>query len=500
MTYTKRELWGAFTAIALTLFLGSLDMAAIPTALPAIASSFSENTGVSWIMTAYMLGATVTAPIYGKLSDIYGSRRMLLIALLIFMCGALLCTTASNVYLLISFRLLQGFGSGGLMVLAFITIGRIVPVEKQGWYQGLLAGIFAFAALIGPLLGGIVAQYLSWRWIFIIYLPLVVTALILAYKFLKPMPAINQGRQVDIIGAILLTLWIIDLLFLINQFSGGASSGVVVTPKLIGLCGGAIIFLIMFILQEKRVENPLIPLKLFHNQNFAISVLAILISSISSFAATFFLPQYFQLVMEVSPTVSGLLLEPVQIGMIIGPIFGGWLSAKFMSYRSCLLLWVSLIAIMYFMLAWPHDILLVSIIAIPTLILLGAALGVIMPLMTVAIQNSVDKSNIGTATATLGLARSLGSLIGGVLFGMVYSSGLSWQLLNSGLNTTTIQKVLQNGVAIVTDLPMNEHKLVVGAFSNAFNILFLIAGILAAISLGIILLMKRQNLQTVDNK
>jgi predicted MFS family arabinose efflux permease len=180
--------------------------------------------------------------------------------------------------------------------------------------------------------------------------------------------------------------------------------------------------------------------------------------------------------------------------MIVGPIVGGWLVARFMSYRSCLLLWIGLITIMYFMLAWPHDVLLVSSVAIPTLLLLGIGLGGILPLMTVAIQNSVDKSNIGSATASLGLARSLGSLIGGVLFGIVYSSALSWQLLNTGLSNTTIHGLLHNGAAMLADLPDSEHSKVVEAFSNAFNILFLGAGILAAVSWGVILLMKKRQL------
>ena len=487
MDYSKRELWSAFAAIALALFLGSLDMSAIPTALPAISAAFKVDNSV-WVMTAYMLTATVTAPIYGKLSDIYGNRRMFAVALLFFMFGALLCAFAGNVYQLILFRLLQGMGGGGLMVLAFITVGKIVPPHEQGWYQGLLAGIFAFAALVGPLLGGIVSQYLSWRWIFVTYLPFALLALIMAQKSLKPGAITSQNKQIDIPGAILLTLWIVDIVFLINQSSN------TVTPELIGLCSGAVIFLVLFIWQEKRVANPLIPLKLFHNQAFTISVIALFISSISSFAATYFLPQYFQLVIGVTPTVSGLLLEPVQIGMIVGPIMGGWLVARFMSYRSCLLLWIGLITIMYFMLAWPHDVLLVSSVAIPTLLLLGIGLGGILPLMTVAIQNSVDKSNIGSATASLGLARSLGSLIGGVLFGIVYSSALSWQLLNTGLSNTTIHGLLHNGAAMLADLPDSEHSKVVEAFSNAFNILFLGAGILAAVSWGVILLMKKRQL------
>lgn len=494
MDYTKRELLSSFVAIALALFLGSLDMSAIPTALPAISAAFNGDANISWVMTAYMLSATVTAPIYGKLSDIYGNRRMFLIALLLFICGALLCALATNVYLLIFFRLLQGMGSGGLMVLAFITIGKIVPQNEQGWYQGLLAGVFASAALLGPLLGGVIAQYLSWRWLFVIYVPLALFCSILIQKSLKQVVLVKENNQIDILGAILLTLWIIDILFLINQFSNSLSLGINFTPKLIGLCCGSLIFLILFVLQEKRALNPLIPLKLFYSPIFAISVMAIFISSISSFAATFFLPQYFQLVIGVTPTVSGLLLEPVQIGMIIGPILGGWLVAKFMNYRSCLLLSIGIVVIMYLILAWPHDVLLISIVAIPALILLGAGLGVIMPLMTVSIQNSVDKSNIGSATASLGLGRSLGSLIGGVLFTMVYSSGLNWQLTKTGLNSTMIQSVLNKGGAVLAELSITEHAQVVGAFSNAFNLIFLVAGILAAISWGVILLMKNQKL------
>jgi len=497
MDYTKRELWSAFAAIALALFLGSLDMSAIPTALPAISTDFNGGDSV-WVMTAYMLSATVTAPIYGKLSDIYANRRLFAVGLLLFMFGALLCAFAGNVHQLILFRLLQGTGGGGLMVLAFITIGKIVPPNEQGWYQGLLAGIFAFAALIGPLLGGIVSQYLSWRWIFVTYLPLALLALIMTQKSLKQ-PTINsQNMHIDILGAILLTLWIVDFLFLVIQSSNTLASGMTVTPKLIWLGCGAVIFLVLFIWQENRVSNPIIPLKLFHNPVSAISFIALFISSISSFAATFFLPQYFQLVIGVTPTVSGLLLEPVQIGMIVGPIIGGWMVARFMSYRSCLLLWVGVITIMYFMLAWPDDLLLISIVAIPTLLLLGAGLGVIMPLMTVAVQNSVDKSNIGSATATLGLSRSLGSLIGGGLFGIVYSSGLTWHLVNTGLSSTTIQGVLHKGGAILAGLPDSEHDKVIEAFSNAFNMLFFVAGILTAISWGVILLMKKQNFLIAD--
>lgn len=494
MEYTKRELLSLFVSIALALFLGSLDMSVIPTALPAIRAAFNGNANISWVLMAYMLSATVTAPIYGKLSDIYGNRRMFLIALLLFACGVTLCGFANNVYLLIAFRLLQGMGAGGLMVLAFITIGKTVPRNEQGWYQGLLAGVFASAALVGPLLGGVIAQYLSWRWIFVIYVPLALLCMIMIHKSLKHVVLVKENSQIDVLGAILLTLWIIDVLFLINQFSTGLSSGGTLTPKLIGLCSGAIIFLVLFILQEKRALNPLIPLELFYSPIFASSIIVIFLSSVSSFAAVFFLPQYFQLVIGVTPTVSGLLLEPVQIGMIIGPIIGGWLVAKFMSYRNCLLLWVGIVVLMYFVLAWPHDVLLISVAAIPTLILLGAGLGVIMPLITVSIQNSVDKSNIGSATASLGLARSMGSLIGGVLFSMVYSSGINWQLAKTGLSNTTIQSVLNKGGTVLAELSTKDYTQVVGAFSNALNLLFLVAGVFAAIAWSFILLMKNQKL------
>ena len=325
-----RELRLVFAALMMVLILASLDQSIVNTALPRMASDLGGLTHISWVVMAFLLTSTVSTPIYGKLSDMYGRRRLLIVSIGIFLLASALCGMAATMLQLILFRGLQGLGAGGLVVLTQTTIGDLVGPRGRGRYQGLFTGAIAISSVAGPLIGGVLTTALSWRWVFYVNLPVGAVALALIVVGLHHRPPVTSHR-VDFLGAALLTGATVSALLVLNW---GGSVVPWSSPSAIGLLLLAAALATLFLLQERRAAEPLMNLAMFRIRSF---VLGVSIGGCMAFAMTgtmVFMPLYYQLVLGLDPARAGLMMVPQIAVMIVTSIAGGQLSSRTGSSRS----------------------------------------------------------------------------------------------------------------------------------------------------------------------
>jgi EmrB/QacA subfamily drug resistance transporter len=372
---------------------------------------------------------------------------------------------------LIFFRGLQGIGAGGLMTLVLAIVGDVIPPRQRGRYQGYFGGVFAIASVIGPLLGGLFTDHLSWRWVFYVNLPIGVIALAAIAARLH-LPVRRTEHNVDYAGAGLLAISVVSLL--LATVWGGVDYpwGSV---QIIGLFAGSLVSALLFIWRESRAKEPILPLRLFKNEIFSVSVLLSLLVGIVMFGAIIFLPEYQQLVRGDSATKSGLMLLPLVMGVMGGSLTSGRLISKLGRYRMFPIIGSALLIISFF---------LFSHIAVATnrgiiglwMVVLGVGVGLIMPVMTLAVQNGVDRKDLGTATSSVTFFRSIGSSLGTAIFGAILTNRLSYHLQHAlpGANGASVAKSLGGSAAGLQNLPPNELHVVLSAFAQAFGDVFLV--------------------------
>ena len=313
----------------LALTLASLDQNIVSTALPRIVSDLGGLMHLSWVVTAFMVASTATTPLYGKLSDIYGRKRMFYLAIGIFLAGSVLCGLAQSMPQLILFRAVQGLGAGGLMTLAQTTIGDLIPPRERGRYQGIFGAVFAACSVAGPLLGGIITDSLSWRWIFYVNLPVGAAALALIAIGLKH-PNARSEHRIDYTGAALLSAATVTLLLFL---SWGGTAYPWSSPVMLALAVGATVLFGLTTLQEHRAAEPILPPRLFHILGFVVPVVVIGIQAMALFGSLVYLPLFFQLVMGRSPSHAGLLMAPLMAGVILTSVTGGRLVSRTGRYK-----------------------------------------------------------------------------------------------------------------------------------------------------------------------
>ncbi|HVX48485.1 MAG TPA: MDR family MFS transporter [Candidatus Saccharimonadales bacterium] len=413
----------------------------------------------------------MATPLYGKISDMYGRKKIFQSAVVIFLIGSALCGLSQNMTQLIFFRGLQGIGAGGLMTLVLAIVGDVIPPRQRGRYQGYFGGVFAIASVIGPLLGGLFTDHLSWRWVFYVNLPIGVIALAAIAARLH-LPVRRTEHNVDYAGAGLLAISVVSLL--LATVWGGVDYpwGSV---QIIGLFAGSLVSALLFIWRESRAKEPILPLRLFKNEIFSVSVLLSLLVGIVMFGAIIFLPEYQQLVRGDSATKSGLMLLPLVMGVMGGSLTSGRLISKLGRYRMFPIIGSALLIISFF---------LFSHIAVATnrgiiglwMVVLGVGVGLIMPVMTLAVQNGVDRKDLGTATSSVTFFRSIGSSLGTAIFGAILTNRLSYHLQHAlpGANGASVAKSLGGSAAGLQNLPPNELHVVLSAFAQAFGDVFLV--------------------------
>src|SRR5438270_7834934 len=323
MNLTHRQIQIVFLGLMAGMLLASLDQTIVATALPTIVGDLGGLRQLSWVVTAYILLSTISVPLYGKISDLYGRKRIFQTAIVIFLIGSALSGLSQNMAQLIGFRALQGAGAGGLMATAQAIIGDIVSPRERGRYQGYIGAVFAFASIVGPLLGGFFVDNLSWRWVFYVNLPLGALALAVTGAVLK-LPHRRTEHRIDYLGAALLTAAASSSLLGITW---GGSQYAWSSSVIVGLLAAAAVLFTVFVWVESRTDEPIVPLRLFENDVFRIGAATTFILGFAMFGAIVYLPLFLQVVRGQTATNSGLVLVPMMLAVVLASIGGGrWIS------------------------------------------------------------------------------------------------------------------------------------------------------------------------------
>jgi EmrB/QacA subfamily drug resistance transporter len=481
-----------FTALMLAMGLAMLDQTIVSTALPTIVGDLGGLEHLSWVVTAYLLTATVATPIYGKLGDMFGRKIVLQVAITIFVIGSALCGLSQSMFQLISFRALQGLGAGGLMVVTLAVIADVVPPRQRGKYQGMFGAVFGVATILGPLLGGFFVDNLSWHWIFYVNVPLALIALaIIAFAFTAPPE--RHKRKIDYRGALLLAMTLTAIVLFTSLGGNTYDWG---SPEIIAMIVIGVVGLFAFLWAESRAAEPILPLSLFRNSVFSMTSAIGFIIGLALFGAITFLPIYLQVVKGVSPTSSGLQLVPMMGGLLVASIFSGAVISRIGKYRMFPIIGSALVAVAMFLLA-QLDIDTSRTIVTLEMILLGVGLGLIMQVLILAAQNAVDPANVGVATAGSTLFRQVGGSIGLAAFGALFANRLT-----SGLEGSLPPGMESAGAitpAAVAQLPPDVQGPFLEVFMSALQIVFTGAAAVTVIAFALTWFLREMPLRAHPN-
>ena len=457
--FSPREVRTIVMGLMLALFLSSLDQTIVATALSSIAGDLGGWGLLPWIVSAYLIASTVTTPIYGRLSDLYGRRPVLLVSVTIFVLGSVLAALSPSMPALIAARVVQGLGGGGLRAISLAVVGDIMAPRERAKVQGYLSATFATANIIGPLLGGLFVEYLSWSWIFWINLPLGAAAFATTYFQLRRLPKPGKRPRIDWAGAALILLSCTPLLLGITLVQRAGSW---TAPEALGCFALGLVFLGALILQERSVSQPMLPLQLFGNPIFTMSILVTGLTSMVMMALVILVPLDYQLVSGMSPKEAGLRMIAMTLGSVTGSFLAGQAVAATGRYRPFSILGAAVATAMCLVIAavgLGHSLVLDTVVTL----LLGLSFGCQFSPMTVTIQNAVDPRDGGVAISCMMFFR----LIGGAFGVALLSSVLFWHLPGGRAE----------GVAPTVAAP-------------AFSVVFLAAGVIAALSLVAALYLK----------
>jgi EmrB/QacA subfamily drug resistance transporter len=411
--YTHRAILVIMSGLMLGMFLAALDQTIVSTALPKISQDFHRTDLYSWVVTSYLLTSTVTTPLYGKISDMFGRKAIFQFAIVLFLAGSALSGLAGSMIQLIIFRGVQGLGGGGLFAVALSIVGDVIPPRDRGRYQGYFGAVFGVASVVGPLVGGFLVEQISWRWVFYVNLPIGLVALAVINRVLRSDRRRSTAR-VDIAGSLLSVGGV--ALFLVAVQSAGQDRRITTSSAAFGVVG--LLLVALFVWWETRASEPIVPLRLFRNGVFAVSSVLSLVTGAVMFGAIIFLPQYLQFVRGVSPTMAGLRLLALLVGILFTSIGSGRLISRRGTYKVYVVVGTALVAVgMYLM----------SLISVTTsspvlygmMLVVGLGLGLFMQTLVLATQNSIAIRDMGVGTSAITFFRTLGGAVGAAVLGAV---------------------------------------------------------------------------------
>ncbi len=476
--FTHRQILQVIFGILLCILLSAIDQTVVVPAVPAIAADLNGFNHLAWIVSGYLLTSTAATPLYGKLSDMYGRRALLLPAIVLFVVASILCALAQSLTELIAFRAIQGIGGGGLMAMAQAAIADVVAPRERGKYQGYMAGTWGMASIFGPILGGWMTDALSWRWIFWINVPIGIAAFLLSNRALRLLRPRAIRTRIDYVGAALLTGFITACLLLLSW--GGVEFPWLSSPML-GLGSLALVLLAGLAWQERRIAEPLLPPRLFHNAVFSRGVAIASLATAVMLAGVFLLPLDFQLLRGANAAMAGTMLVPYLLTNTVGAYVSGQIARRTGRAKGIVLAGLIGATVGFVMLAYAAA--AGGVAEAVAMAVVGFGIGVCMPGSLVIVQNTAERRDLGTATGTLLFLRSMGGAFGSTVAGAIlvgqFGAGMAARGLAGVVDLASLRGGDGGGMAALAPAVRQAAS---AALASGFRLAFLGCAVLAAIA------------------
>ncbi|MFK4105385.1 DHA2 family efflux MFS transporter permease subunit [Streptomyces sp. NPDC019531] len=481
-------------ALLLGMLLAALDQTIVSTALPTIVSDLGGMEHLSWVVTAYLLASTAATPLWGKLGDQYGRKRLFQTAIVIFLIGSALCGMAQDMAQLIAFRALQGLGGGGLMVLSMAIVGDLVPPRERGRYQGLFGAVFGATSVLGPLLGGLFTEHLSWRWVFYVNLPVGAVALAVIAVVLR-IPRKSTKHVIDYLGTFLIAA-VATCLVLVASL-GGTTWGWG-SAQIVGLAVAGVLLAVAFVAVERRAAEPVLPLKLFRVRTFTLSAVISFIVGFAMFGAMTYLPTFLQVVQGVSPTMSGVHMLPMVLGLLVSSTVSGQIVSRTGRWKVFPVAGTA-VTTLGLLLLHQLDENSSTWVMSAYFCVFGLGLGLVMQVLVLIVQNAVSYEDLGVATSGATFFRSIGASFGVAIFGTVFASRLGGKLADALRGDQLPPGVSVSGLESdsrgLAELPAAVRPVALHAYASSITDVFLYAAPVAFLGFVLAWFLKEDRLR-----